>query len=124
MAVLCVAVQLSPEIRPPSTPLPPRGLHKEDVGMPKQSEKVPPKCPVLVLCHCVCGLVFSEDTGKADVSVGGLSVFAMLITHLPSHYQASLPILPTLAMVMQRASGWNPFILTMTCLFLICPPNH
>lgn len=93
--------------------------------MPKPSEKVPPKCPVSVLCHCVCGLVFSEDTGKADVSVGGLSVFAMLMdTHLPSHDQASLPILPTLATVTQRASGWTPFILTMTCLCLICPPNH
>lgn len=49
MAGLCVAVT-----RPPSTPLPPRGLHKDDVGMPKLSEKVPPKGPVLVLCHCVC----------------------------------------------------------------------
>lgn len=102
MAGLCAAVPLPPVTRPPSTPLPPRGLHKDDVGMPKLSEKVPPRCPVLVLCHCVCGLVFSEDTGKADVSVGGLSVFSMLTeTHLPSHYQASLWILPTLATVTQ-----------------------
>lgn len=123
MTGLCVAVQLSPVTSHPSTPLLSVDLCKDDSCISKMSEKVPPNlnCSVLVLCHYVYGLGFLKTLERLMHSALGLSVLSVLTeTHLPSPYQATPGILPTLVTVMQRASDWDPFTLTTNFHFLTC----